>query len=74
MNHSELLEGQTMQFQDDELAMLYRTLDDKLGSMFSSRLVKKAKGSWNEFDEELYWTEYKKHKPLWDKLHKLVKG
>jgi hypothetical protein len=63
-----------MQFQDDELTMLYRTLDDKLGTMFSSRLARKSNNDWNEFDEELYWTEYKKHKPLWDKLHKLVKG
>jgi hypothetical protein len=62
-----------MQFQDDELALLYRALDDKLGAAFSSRLDRKAKGNWDEFDEELYWVEFKKHKDLWYKLHELVK-
>jgi hypothetical protein len=70
MNNS----GQTMQFQDNELLLLYGALDAKLGAMFSSRLARKSNGDWDEFDEELYWTEFQKHKPLWEKLHKLVKG
>jgi hypothetical protein len=63
-----------MQFQNNELLLLYGALDAKLGSMFSSRLTRKAEGSWDEIEEELYWTEFKKHKPLWEKLHKLVNG
>ena len=63
-----------MQFQHDDLRLLYNALDGKLGTMFSNRLARKAEGNWDEFDEELYWTEFKKHKPLWYKLHNLVKG
>jgi len=63
-----------MQFQNNELLLLYGALDDKLGAMFSNRLARKSKGDWDEIEEELYWEEFKKHKPLWDKLHKLVKG
>jgi hypothetical protein len=62
-----------MQFQDDELALLYRALDDNLGAAFSSRLSRKANNDWDEFDEELYWESFKKHKALWEKLHELVK-
>ena len=62
-----------MQFQDDELTLLYRALDTKLGALFSSRLARKANNDWDEYDEEDYWIEFKKHKPLWDKLHQLVK-
>jgi hypothetical protein len=62
-----------MQFQNDELTLLYSALDAKLGTLFSSRLTQKAEGSWDEIEEELYWIEFKKYKPLWEKLHKLVK-
>ena len=62
------------EFQSDELTMLYRALDDKLGTMFSSRLARKSNGDWDEYDEEDYWVQFKNHKPLWDKLHKLVKA
>ena len=41
-----------MTFQDDELTLLYRSLDDKLGAMFSSRLARKSNGDWDEYDEE----------------------
>jgi len=64
---------ETQQFQDDELSLLYGALDAKLGSMFSSRLARKSSGDWDEYDEEDYWVQFNKHKPLWEKLHKLVK-
>jgi hypothetical protein len=62
-----------MQFQDEELSLLYNALDNKLSALFSSRLTRKANGDWDEYDEEDYWTVFKKHQPLWDKLHQLVK-
>jgi hypothetical protein len=62
-----------MQFQDDELTILYSSLDDKLGALFSSRLARKSNGDWDEYDEEDYWVQFKKYKSLWEKLHQLVK-
>lgn len=62
-----------MQFQDDELTLLYRAVDDKLGALFSNRLTRKSNNDWDEYDEEDYWVVFKKHKPLWDKLHQLMK-
>ena len=62
-----------MQFQDEELSLLYNALDNKLAALFSSRLTRKASGDWDEYDEEDYWTVFKKNKSLWEKLHQLVK-
>jgi hypothetical protein len=63
-----------LNFTNDEYALLYESVNSKLGELFESRLAQKSSGAWNEFEEELYWVEFHKYKPLWDKLHKYVKG
>jgi hypothetical protein len=63
-----------LDFTNDEFALLYESVNSRLGRLFQSRLEQKSSGDWDEFEEELYWAEFQKYKPLWDKLHKYVKG
>ena len=60
------------QFTNEELILLLNTVGGKLGALFSSRLARKSNNDWDEFEEELYWEEFKKIQPLWEKLHTLV--
>jgi hypothetical protein len=67
-----MVEVKMTEFTNDEILSLYEAVDYKLGLLFKSRMSQKIENTWDEIEEELYWVEFKKYKPLWEKLHKIV--
>jgi len=67
------------EFSDEEVKLLWECVESKLSILFERRIQCKSLSQfsewddhWSEWDEEDYWKQFRKYKPLWDRLHALT--